>query len=126
MSLGEISKETGIPKTSIREALNAGGMALRSFSTCRSTPHSRTRVQIPGRPPYGYARLNGQLVIDPREYSTIQQILKLWKSGKSYNAISEILNKQKIQTRSHKPWIRCVVRSIIIRHESNFNNQLKG
>ena len=126
MSLGEISKETGIPKTCIREALNASGMALRNYTSGRNVPYSRTRVQVPGRPPYGYAYLKGQMVIDPREYSIIQQILKLWKSGKSYNTISEILNKQKIPTRSHKLWIRCVVRSIILRHESNFQTQLKG
>ena len=118
MSLREIAKQTGIPKTSIKEALNAAGVALRNYSSGRYPLSKRATVQKPGRPPYGYGYLDGQLAIDPREYSVVKQILDLWQSGKTFNAIAAVLNKKKIKSRNQKKWTRSVVRGIVIRHEA--------
>ena len=117
MSLREIARQTGIPKTTIRETLNAKGMVLRNYVRGLNTSPSRTREQKPGRPPYGYGYLNGKLMKDPREYSVVQQILLIWSSGKSFQAITTQLNNQGTVSRNRKKWTRCVVRSIILRHK---------
>lgn len=66
--------------------------------------------------PYGFAYLEGHLVVDPRETKVIHQMVKLWQSGKSFKAIAEQLNDQKIPTRLGKRWSRCVVRAVVERH----------
>jgi DNA invertase Pin-like site-specific DNA recombinase len=118
MSLREIAKQTGIPKTTIRQTLNAKGMALRNYVTGRNVPDSRSSAQKPGRAPFGYAYLDGRLEINPKEYSTVKQILNLWKSGKKFNAIAVHLNTKKIPSRNQTNWTRSVIRAIVLRHKS--------
>ena len=73
------------------------------------------RTKRGGHTAFGYAYLDGQLVIDPKEQIALRKILKLHHSGKSNPAIADELNRQKVPTRSGKPWIRSVVRSIILK-----------
>lgn len=72
-----------------------------------------------GSTPYGHAYLDGQLVIDPKEQIALRKILKLHQEGKSNQAIADALNNKKIPTRSGKPWIRSVVRSVINHAKEN-------
>lgn len=67
--------------------------------------------------PFGYAYLEGQLVKDPREYKTLLQIQKLWKSGKSCSDIAAVLNNQKTPTRRGKRWGKSVIARILKRQE---------
>lgn len=53
--------------------------------------------------------------MDPKEQIALRKILKFWKDGKSYQAITDELNIQKIPTRSDKLWNRSVVRSIVLK-----------
>lgn len=118
MSLREIAKQTGIPKTCVKETLNLHGMALRNFMSGKKPTSKSSTVQKPGRPPYGYGYIDGQLAMDPREYSVVKQIINLWKSGKSFNAIAGHLNGMKTTSRNQTQWTRSVVRRIVLRHES--------
>jgi site-specific DNA recombinase len=118
MSLREISKQTGIPKTTVKETLNAHGLSLRNYASGQIPSSKRATVQKPGRPPYGYGYIDGQLAIDPRENSIVKQILNLWRSGKSFNAIAIHLNGKKTPSRNQTQWTRSVVRRIALCHES--------
>ena len=92
--------------------------ALGNYVSGQIPPSKRATVQKPGRPPYGYGYIDGQLVIDPREHSIVKQIVNLRKSGKSFNAIAIHLNGKKTPSRNQTQWTRSVIRGIILRHES--------
>jgi len=93
-------------------------MALRNFETGINVPKLRTSAKRPGHAPYGYGYLNGALVVDPKEFTIVQRILKLRKSGKSSYAIAKILNDSKSPTRLGGHWRTCVVAKIIERDQS--------
>ena len=93
-SLRDIEERTGIPKSTIQETLTKNGFALRN-------PR------------------NGKLLMDPKEQIALRKIISLWKAGMSYQAIADELNDKKKPTRSGKPWIRSVVRSIILEAKEN-------
>lgn len=114
-SLRDIEERTGIPKTTIRETLSKSGFALRNPTNGNATKIDNKRTKRGGSTPFGYAYLDGKLLMDPKEQIALRKILKLWKVGKSYQAIADELNNQKTPTRSGKPWIRSVVRSIILK-----------
>jgi len=65
--------------------------------------------------PYGYAWLEGKLIVDPREYKVVLKIMSLWHSGKSLTAIAYHLNDQKIPTRMGGKWFHCTIGAIIKR-----------
>ena len=117
-SLGEIERQTGIAKTSIRELLIAHGLTLRKFSLAKRKNKNGKKGMRSGVTPYGYAYLNGQLVLAPNEYKVVQKILKLWHKGKAAKAICEELNDQRILTRMSKKWSASTVARVIKRHET--------
>jgi hypothetical protein len=65
--------------------------------------------------PYGYAWLEGKLVVDPHEYKIVLKIMKLWDSGKSLTAIANHLNGQQVPTRMSKKWFHIAVNAIVKR-----------
>ena len=113
----DIEERTGIPKTTIRETLNSGGFALRNFSIGSGKAGDRKRSKRCGHTPYGFAYLDGQLVIDPKEHLVVRRIMKLHQSGKSGQAIADELNRQKVPTRLKGICRKCVVNSIIRRNK---------
>ena len=117
LSIRDISSQTGIPKTTVRETLVKSGMALRNPMNGNASKIDSKQTKRGGHTQFGYAYLDGQLIIDPKEQLALRKILKLHKSGKSNQAIADELNCQKVPTRSGKPWIRSVVRSIIRRNK---------
>jgi len=70
-----------------------------------------------GHPPFGFAYLDGKLIVDPKEQLIISKILKLRQSGMSLRAIAEELNGQKIPTRTGKDWYLSFVKTIIDRNQ---------
>ena len=71
--------------------------------------------------PYGFAYLEGELVVDPRETKVVHQMVKLWQSGKSFKAIADMLNSHKVPTRMDRKWSKRVVRAVVGRHlKKNF------
>ena len=69
--------------------------------------------------PYGYAWLEGKLVVDPREFKTVLKIMDLWHSGKSLTDIAKYLNDHNIPTRMGGRWFHCTVGAIIKRETKN-------
>jgi len=65
--------------------------------------------------PYGFAWLEGKLVMDPHEYKVVLKIMNLWHFGKSLTAIADFLNGQKIPTRMGKQWFHSAVGAIVKR-----------
>jgi hypothetical protein len=74
-------------------------------------------MRPPGTIPFGFAYLEGKLVKDPKEYKTVLQIQKLWKSGKSCSAIATALNNKKTPTRMGKRWGKSVIARVLKRHD---------
>jgi hypothetical protein len=95
------------------------GMALRNPQNDKSSKIDRTKNKRGGHTPYGYAYLDGKLLIDPKEQIIVRKILKLHQAGLSGNAITRELNNKKIPSRNGKPWSPSVVREIIKRNKSN-------
>jgi hypothetical protein len=94
-------------------------MALRNPHNGNAAKIDGTKNKRGGHTPYGYAYLDGQLLIDPKEQIIVRKILKLYQSGLSGNAIARELNNQKISSRNGKSWSPSVVREIIKRNKSN-------
>jgi hypothetical protein len=115
LSLRDIEAQTGIPKSTIRETLIRDGFALRNPQNGNPSRIDNKRNKRGGSTPFGYAYLEGKLLMDPKEQIALRKILKFGKDGKSYQAITDELNIQKIPTRSGKPWNRSVVRSIVLK-----------
>lgn len=75
--------------------------------------------------PYGYAYLEGALVVAPHEYKIVLLVVKLWKSGKSFKAIARLLNDRKIPTRLGGSWYGPTV-AAIVRRETESQPAAKG
>jgi hypothetical protein len=58
-------------------------------------------------------------VVDPREYQTVLEIMRLRKIGKSFSAIAKPLNANKIPTRMRGQWRRIVVKAIFDREQKS-------
>ena len=117
MSLREIAKQIDPPRTSIKAALNAGGLPMSSATEAKNNDSKGSRPMKAGAVPYGYAYLEGRPVKEPKEYKVVLQIQILWQSGKGYSTIASALNDQKILTRCGKSWAKGIVSRIIKRHE---------
>ena len=95
-------------------------MALRNPTNGNYSKIDRTKNKRGGHTPYGYAYLDGQLLLDPKEQIIVRKILKLHHSGLSGNAITKQLNSQNIPSRNGKSWwCSSVVREIIKRNKLN-------
>jgi len=88
-------------------------MMLRNPLNGNAAHIDRLHTKRGGHTPYGYAYLDGQLLVDPKEQTIVRKIMKLHHSGLSGNAIAKELNHQKIPSRTGKSWSPCVVRRII-------------
>jgi lambda repressor-like predicted transcriptional regulator len=80
MSLREIAKQIDLPRTTIKAALNAGGLPMRATTETEKSELNGTRPMKAGAVPYGYAYLEGRPVKEPKEYKVVLQIQSLWIS----------------------------------------------
>lgn len=119
LSIRDIEEQTGIPKSTVRETLKKNGITLRNPLNGNARHIDRLHNKRGGHTPYGYAYLDGQLIVDPKEQIIVRKIMKLHQSGLSGNAIAKELNRQKIPSRTGKSWSPCVVRRIIKLNQSN-------
>lgn len=115
LSIRDIEAATGIPKSTVREALTSSGMALRNPTNGSARKIDNTQNKRGGHTPYGYAYLEGKLLIDPKEQTIVRKILKLRQEGKTFQAIADDLNRQRTPTRFGKTWIKSGIRSIVIK-----------
>lgn len=119
LSLNEIARQTGFAKSSVRDAFALTGLPLRKNKSAKKLETKRQIIVKGGGVPYGYAYLEGQLLIDPKEYKNILKIYRQWQNAQSYRAIARHLNDQKITTRAGKKWTNEIIKRIIDRHESD-------
>jgi hypothetical protein len=68
LSLREIANQTGIPKTSIADALRREDRRQRLKENLANMKPRKAKGRAPGRPPFGYGYLDGKLVKDPNEF----------------------------------------------------------
>ncbi len=78
MSLREIVKQIDLARTTIKAALNAGGLPMRSAAEASNSDSKGSRPIKAGAVPYGYAYLEGRPVKEPKEYIVVLQIQNLW------------------------------------------------
>jgi hypothetical protein len=119
LSLREIEKQTGFSKSHIRETLKAHGLTLRSIKKHRTSKDKARAKMRPPIIPYGYAWMEGDMVVDPKEYQVVLEMVRLWKSGQSFAKIAKHLNECKIATRMGRNWSHPVVASIIQRNRAS-------
>jgi hypothetical protein len=124
LSLKQIAQETKIPKTSVRDALIAGGVSLRPHTSLAARLPAKARQMRIGVAPYGFCWFQGRLVADPKEMEIVQLIIRLWQEEQTYSAITRHLNELRKRTRCGGKWDHSLVRNIILRHQKN-PNQLK-
>jgi hypothetical protein len=92
------------------------GKARRNFARGQVKTAERTEAKHPGDTPYGYAYLEGKLVVDPHEYKVLLLIVRLWHEGKSFRAISIHLSEKGIKSRQGGRFAHSVVGRIVDRH----------
>jgi hypothetical protein len=69
MSLREIAKQIDLPRTTIKAALNAGGLPMCSATEANNSNSKSSRPMKAGV--FGYAYLEGRPVKDPQEYKVV-------------------------------------------------------
>lgn len=115
LSITDIHKQTGIPRSSIHASLRANRHVLRPQ---KSVPFDRWRKghgKTRNKPPYGWCFSQGELVKDSREYPIIQLIESLWKQGRTIGEIVRYLNENGYRSRLNRNWGYGVVKGIIQR-----------
>ena len=66
-----------------------------------------------GRPPYGWEAVDGKLVINKAEQTVRRRIKRLYKGGKNFSHIAQILNAEGIPPKTGKKWSDVAVRNIV-------------
>jgi hypothetical protein len=125
-SLREISKELGIPKTTIRKSLIEGGVDLRVSNRSRAYNLPETVRPHVGVAPYGYCIIRGKLIPVPKEQEIVQLVVKLKSGGKTLSAIAAHLNNHRVKPRTAKRWDHSIIRSILNRHLNDSNQTKRG
>lgn len=117
LSLNDISEQTGMARSTLRDAFKKHKIPIRTKKQTIKGEKLGKDFKCAGHPPFGHAYLDGKLIVDPKEQLIIRKILKLRQSGMSLRAIAEELNNQKIPTRSGKNWYLSFVKTIIDRNQ---------
>ena len=114
LSLLEISDQTGIPKTTIRNELIRGGISLRPLRSETLAQSWRKRSgKSNTKPPYGFCYLLGNLTKHPKEYPVLLLIHSRWKSGTALNSFATLLNGKRIPSPMNKDWSWSSINNIV-------------
>lgn len=120
-SLRQIVRETGIPKTTVIEALQSIGFVPANAASRKAKASAQVMRAPKGVPPYGFSWLRGRLVVNPAEIENVRTIIQLGQKNYTLRAIADHLNGLGIRTRSDTPWEHSVIRRVILRHKKNPN-----
>lgn len=121
LTLREVSRELGVPKTTLRQALLDGGLVLRDQNKKQVKSAPKTSRFHVGIAPYGYCIIRGKLVEHPKEQEVIKTVLTLRSKGKTLMSIAEELNGRKIKPRNASKWDHSTIRSILNRNKDKTN-----
>lgn len=105
-SIAETAAMVGMPTTTLFDEFKEHRVSTR--------PASESRKK---NPPYGYAWLSGEIVMNPLEYKNVLLIQGFSKMGKRPHQIANYLNDQGIKPRWGKKWFARTVTDIIQREE---------
>lgn len=129
LSLSDISKQTGIAKTTVRSTLIRNGIKLRENLAAPISVSVQTTGKNNAQPYFGFCYFQGELVPHQQEYNTLKLIYNLWKLKSNPNSIANQLNEKKLPPRSALNWNRNSIINITTRFEkgiiSNNHGQLK-
>ena len=120
-SLRQIVRETGIPKTTVIEALQAIGFVPAKAAGRKPKSSALTMRPPKGVPPYGFSWLRGRLVVNPAEIENVRTIIQLRQKDHTLRYIADHLNGLGRRTRSGTPWEHSVIRRVVLRHKKNPN-----
>lgn len=100
---------TGDMESELMLSILSGFAAEESASISQNTTWSISKkfqngTYIIGRPPYGYANVNGEMVIVPEEAEIVKRIFSECLSGKGGDLIAKSLNRDKIPSRRGNQW----------------------
>jgi hypothetical protein len=118
-SIPEISKMTGVPRTSVRDHLIRGDVSLRPSTHVSAPREKRNSGQVRWNSPYGFQFAKGKLIPHPQEFETLRLILARSRDGDGFEAIATKLVEAKLRPRSAKHWTRFTVRQIVRWHKAN-------
>lgn len=103
-SIAETAAMVGVPVASLFDAMKERNVQIRpAWKAQRKNP------------PYGYAWLCGEIVMNPLEYKIVLLILELSKMRKGPHQIAKNLDAQRIKPRRGKKWFARTVTDIINR-----------
>jgi len=125
LSIRDIAKQTGKPKSTVQKKLTQAGIELRPKVTLPTGAARREKRNGGARPYFGFCFFQGRVVPDPREYPTLLRIHALWKAGRKPMSITNDLNSKKMLARGGSTWLRGSVGRIIERFE-NAKITIKG
>ena len=77
--------------------------------------HIKKTKRLASKPRYGQKVISGFWVPHREEQVIIQKMLKLRKSGYTFQKIANVLNEEKLTSRSGGQWMGCFVETIIKR-----------
>ena len=115
LSITDIHKRTGIPRSSIYASLRANKNVLRPQ---KAVPFDRWRKRhgkTNSHPPYGWCFSEDELVKDIREYPVVQLVESLWKQGRSIGEIVRYLNSKGYRSRRGRDFGYGVIKGIVKR-----------
>lgn len=88
------------------------------YRTKKALEHKRQRGEVIGQVPYGYRREGDHLVENEKEQKIIKRINRMYRLGKSLNAIAKELNEAGVRTKSGTKWTAQQVKRLINGYES--------
>ena len=77
LSLNDISEQSGIARSTLRDAFKKHQIPIRTKRQTIKGEKLGKDFKCAGHPPFGYAYLDGKLIVDPKEQITIRKIIKL-------------------------------------------------
>lgn len=102
------------------------GFARRDYVTSNKLKAEKERSKTGGKTPFGYCWLNGELVVDPREYKIVLEIVKHRQAGLTLRGIARALDSKKVPHRTGSKWSHGVIDKILKRlKKTNPNGGLK-
>lgn len=109
MTVSQIARENNCSHSTIIKY-------LRTFDVQRED--RKNSLNIKGKLAYGSKVLNDRVVDDKNEQAIIRKMLLLHVSGNSYRKIAEVLNENKVPTKTYsKKWDPKTVFQILCRHK---------